>query len=68
MAMMLVTCRERDERTGLVETLVSHGVDLDTGKTVVTDGETLACWKIRGATFDKDMGEWIIGAPAQAQA
>lgn len=44
--------------TGKREYLVSHGVDLDTGKTIITDHfdprKSTMCY------FDEDMGEWVL--------
>lgn len=68
MALMLVTFRERNSRTGRMETLVSHGVDLDTDKTVITDSETIEVWKTRGAVFDHNMGEWVYRDRVKAEA
>lgn len=45
-------------RTGKKEFLVSHGIDLDTGKTVITTCEPPD--RIQGARFDKDYQEWVI--------
>lgn len=68
MAMMLITMQERNARTGRMETIVSHGVDLDTDKTVITDSETIEVWKTRGAVFDTNMGEWVYRDRAKAEA
>lgn len=44
-------------KTGEKEFLVSHGVDLDMDKIVITPNEPP---ESLGATFSSELGEWII--------
>lgn len=54
---MVIVNREKNLRTEQKEEVVSHGVDLDTGKTV-----TLPCVPPAdvGAVFDPDIGEYVV--------
>ncbi len=45
-------------RTGKKEFLVSHGIDPDTGRTVITSCDPPS--RIPGARFDDDYQEWVI--------
>jgi hypothetical protein len=49
---------ERGIPTGKKEFLVSHGVDLTTGRDVVLPCEPPS--RIKGAYFDKNYNEWAI--------
>lgn len=54
---VLITIQEKNERTGRTETVVSHGVDFDTGNNVpMSGGSPLSC----GAVFNSELGEWVI--------
>ena len=54
---MLITYTERNLRTGRLETLVSHGVDLSTDRVVTLPPESPAAL---GARFDQNSGEWVL--------
>ena len=54
---LLITYTERNETTGRMETIVSHGIDLDTGRTVVLPQERP---EQLGGVLDRDFGEYII--------
>lgn len=49
-------------RTGRKEFGVSHGIEEDTGRTIVMSGDTPA---EMGATFDNELGEWVIETQAE---
>ena len=59
MGTIVITTFERDERTGRMTPVASHGVDARTGQPV-----TLPCLhpSALGAEFDPDLGEYIIAA------
>jgi hypothetical protein len=57
---MLITVREKNKRTGEEELVVSHGIDLETEKTIITSNEPP---QFMGAKFDHDMGEWVLDVP-----
>ena len=54
---LLITYTERNETTGHMEMIVSHGIDLDTGRTVVLPQERP---EQLGGVLDRDFGEYII--------
>lgn len=54
---IVIANRERNDRTGKYETIVSHGVDEDTLKSVVLPQEKLIDI---GARFDRDLNEWVL--------
>ena len=54
---LLITYTERNETTGRKETIVSHGIDLDTGRTVVLPQERP---EQLGGVLDRDFGEYVI--------
>lgn len=51
--------------TGQKEFVVSHGIDMDTGRNVILPSEHPA--KL-GARYDKDLMEWVIADPVDDQA
>lgn len=53
----VITCREKNEKTGVVEELISHGVDLGTGRTVVL--EQVCVGRVNYLRRDPDLG-WIL--------
>lgn len=56
--MIIVICfKERDPKTGVVRTVISHGVDQATGRTVI-----LPCDAPEdiGAVFDQSLGEYVV--------
>lgn len=57
---LLITVQERNKDTGKIETLVSHGINTETGRTVITSNEPP---RQMGAYFDRDAGEWMIDEP-----
>jgi hypothetical protein len=68
MAILLVTFTETNPKTGRKETRVSHGVDLDTDRAVVTDNETIDVFERIGARFNEAMGEWVLPSTRKAAA
>lgn len=57
---IVITIKERNERSGKEEIIVSHGVDTITGQDVV-----LPCVPIRemsNATFRADLNEYVISS------
>ena len=66
---LLITCTETNKRTGKKETIVSHGIDMDSGKTIILPCDPIEVFvRTCGARFDQDMGEWIMKEPARATA
>lgn len=57
---IVITCKARNFRTGREELIVSHGVDEDTGKTVILPCETP---ESIGATFDPELREYVLPCP-----
>jgi hypothetical protein len=61
---LCVVITETNKKTGLQEQVVSHGVDLDTGRSVILPAEHPG--KL-GAVFDPGYGEYLIlGKPSLA--
>jgi hypothetical protein len=54
---LLITYTERNETTGRKETIVSDGIDLDTGRTVVLPQERP---EQLGGVLDRDFREYVI--------
>lgn len=54
---VVIVVKEKNERTGRVETVVSHGVDYRTGKLVVMSGDSP---ESVGAVFNKEIGEYVV--------
>lgn len=54
---IVITINEKNDRTGRVELVVSHGIDERTGETV-----TLPCESPEriGATFNAEIGEYVL--------
>lgn len=54
---IVIAYTETNKRTGKIEPIVSHGVNVNTGKVIamppIHPQQT-------GAVFDHDIGEWII--------
>lgn len=59
-AILLITHLVPDPKTGRDVLVVSHGVDLRTERTVVTDNEPISAYKAHGAFFHDGMGEWCL--------
>lgn len=61
MPILVITTMEPNPKTGRMELVASHGVDLDTDRAVV-----LSCDhpQALGARVDPEMGEWVIPDPA----
>ena len=60
MSIVLVTTKERNPKTGVMETLVSHGYDLYSGKSCVLSCEPISVYQAAGARYNTDMGEWVL--------
>lgn len=60
MAMILITYREKNRRTGRMETRVSHGVCLNSGRDIITDNETIDTYIAHGAKMNQDIGEYVM--------
>lgn len=54
---VLITVREPNEDTGVMETIVSHGVHLASGRNVILPNEDPRAF---GARFDREMGEFVL--------
>ncbi len=54
---IVVTTTEKNESTGLIELLVSHGVEETTGRQVVLPAEHP---KEIGAYYSDDLQSWVI--------
>lgn len=54
---IVITNKEKNERTGLDEVIVSHGIDLATGKVIILPCATPS--RI-GATYDAGVGEYVL--------
>lgn len=59
--LIVIVVKERNPKTGRVEEVVSHGIDYTTGRTVVLSSDSP---KLIGATFDADIGEYVLRADA----
>lgn len=57
MAILVITCEEKNERTGKMELIASHGVDMSFGQTVCLPSEHPA---LLGAKHDPKRGGWIL--------
>jgi hypothetical protein len=56
---IVITSRERNEYTGKMETVVSHGIDLnDNDRIIVLPQERDP--SLIGAVFDMDVGEYVL--------
>jgi hypothetical protein len=53
----LITYRKENPRTGHIEELVSHGINLATDRMVITSNDRPADMD---AFFDNEVGEWIL--------
>lgn len=54
---IVIVIEERNERTGRMQKVVSHGIDEATGQTVIMSCGTP---ESVGAVFDHDIGEYVI--------
>lgn len=54
---IVIVTEERNARSGRMEKVVSHGVDMATGKIII-----MSCGSPEsvGASFDPDIGEYVI--------
>lgn len=58
---VLITMQERNTKTGRLETIVSHGVDEDSGENVILPCETIEYFIAEaGARLDENMREYVI--------
>jgi hypothetical protein len=58
---VLITMQERNPKTGKVETIVSHGIDEDSGSNVILPCETIEYFIAEaGARLDENMREYVI--------
>lgn len=62
MAIVLITYRDTNPKTGRPEIYVSHGENTATGRSVVLEQDTLESYKRMGAQLDPNMGEWVLAA------
>lgn len=56
---VVITCKERDARTGRERIVASHGIDMDTDNVVTLPGEPP---EALGAVFNADLGEYVLKA------
>lgn len=61
---IVITVRQRDPRSGIIDEIISHGIDAITERHIPLPGDRPADI---GATFCNDRGEWIID-PARMSA
>lgn len=54
---IVILCQSKNEKTGRMETLVSHGVNVDTGENVTLPWVPVS--EI-GATYNEEMGEYVL--------
>lgn len=54
---IVITAKERNKRTGVEEIIASHGVDEQTGRTVILPQDRP---ENLGACFDATIGEYVI--------
>jgi len=54
---LVITHAERDKKTGCVQIIASHGIDLDTGHTIILSNERP---ETLGAVLDPELGEYVI--------
>lgn len=54
---IVITCKERNLKTGRDELVVSHGVDESTGRSVVLPCEHP---QVLGAVWDASIGEFVL--------
>ncbi len=62
---MVVVNRERNPRTGKLDLVVSHGIDMNTGKNAVLPQEGPAAV---GAVMDMVLGEYVIRDSSDAKS
>lgn len=61
MAILVITCKERHPRTNQLIEMVSHGVDMDTGRNIVLQNEPLQnVIKAWGLIYSKEEREYYI--------
>jgi len=63
MGILIITCKDTDEITGRERTVVSHGIDMRTGKNVILSNETLKEFLSNNkgyCYFDENAGGWVI--------
>ena len=53
----VITCREKNKKTGIVEELISHGIDFGTGQTVVM--EQICVRAVGYLRIDPELG-WVL--------
>jgi hypothetical protein len=56
---IVIASKERNEYTGKMETVVSHGIDLDDNDRIVVLPQERDP-SIIGAVFDLDVGEYVL--------
>ena len=54
---IVITTKERNPRTGREQVVVSHGIDMDTDRTVILPCEPP---EALGAVFNPEMGEYVL--------
>jgi hypothetical protein len=57
MTILAITYQEKNLQTGLMEILVSHGFDTDTGRTIILPQDTP---EKLGAVFNKELGQYVL--------
>ena len=62
---VVVTTKEKDERTGFETIVASHGVDFESGQTVVLPGQPPARL---GAVLHQELGEYVILSPSDTDS
>ena len=54
---ILVLCEEKNKKTGMMEKIVSHGIDAESGKKVCLPCETPS---YLGAQWDSVLAAWVL--------
>lgn len=62
---IVIVVKERNEKTGRIEEIVSHGIDFATDRNIVLPQESPSSV---GARFDPDIGEYVIKGQYAAKA
>jgi len=61
---LVIVVKERNENTGKLEEIVSHGISIASGKTVILPSEHPSTL---GAVFDPEIREYLIRAPSESR-
>lgn len=54
---ILIVVEDKDEQTGVISLIVSHGYDTDTDKNIIMSQQHP---RSLGGIFDMTIGEWVL--------